>query len=168
MDPNFGAVCGITKGEVLTKMQDYIEQLALANKWTIDEAVAQLTQQYDGYHFTWPSSDIFNLLTVPYCDNANSEGHYQQMLYIIFSLFGRYVEVEVHTPRGRVDVVMISSNTLYLFELKLNKDAATAIEQINLKDYASKFALCNLPIVKVGINFDSEQRTITDWEIVRK
>ena len=31
MDPNFGAVCGITKEEVLTKMQDYIEQLALAN-----------------------------------------------------------------------------------------------------------------------------------------
>ena len=105
---------------------------------------------------------------MPYCDNANSEGHYQQMLYVIFSLFGRYVEVEVHTPRGRVDEVMPSSNTLYLFELKLNKDAATAIEQINLKDYASKFALCNLPIVKVGINFDSEQRTITDWEIVRK
>ena len=73
---------------------------------------------------------------MPYCDNANSEGHYQQMLYVIFSLFGRYVEVEVHTPRGRVDVVMISSNTLYLFELKLNKDAATAVEQINLKDYA--------------------------------
>ena len=168
MDPKFGAICGITKEEVLTKMQDYIEQLALTNEWTIDEAVAQLTQQYDGYHFTWPSSDIFNLLTVPYCDNANSEGHYQQMLYVIFSLFGRYVEVEVHTPRGRVEVVMISSNTLYLFELKLNKDAATAIEQINLKDYASKFALCNLPIVKVGINFDSEQRTITDWEIVRK
>ena len=60
MDPNFGAVCGITKEEVLTKMQDYIEQLALDNEWTIDEAVAQLTQQYDGYHFTWPSSDIFN------------------------------------------------------------------------------------------------------------
>ena len=31
MDPNFGAICGITKEEVLTKMQDYIEQLALAN-----------------------------------------------------------------------------------------------------------------------------------------
>ena len=60
MDPNFGAICGITKEEVVTKMQDYIEQLALANEWTIDEAVAQLTQQYDGYHFTWPSSDIFN------------------------------------------------------------------------------------------------------------
>ena len=104
------------------------------------------------------------LLTVPYCDNANSEGHYQQMLYIIMSLLGQFngLDVEVHTPRGRVDMVMRSPDTLYLFELKLNKDAATAMKQINLKDYASKFALCNLPIVKVGINFDSEQRTISD------
>ena len=305
MDPNFSGICGITKEEVLTKMQDYLEEIAIANEWTHEEAVHQLTQQYDGYHFTWPSPDIFNpfsllnamqdrrlesywfasgtptyliemlrkfyivpskignnralasafdaptesmksilpllyqsgyitikdynsasrlytldipngeirvglmesllpnyvarrweagmtvigkmyralyynnldemfrllqayLLTVPYCDNANSEGHYQQMLYIIFSLFGRYVEVEVHTPRGRVDVVMLSSNTIYLFELKLNKDAAAAIGQINLKDYASKFALSNLPVVKVGINFDSERRTISDWEIVRE
>ena len=42
------------------------------------------------------------LLTVPYCDNANSEGHYQQMLYVIFSLFGRYVDVEVHTPTNQL------------------------------------------------------------------
>ena len=35
------------------------------------------------------------LLTVPYCNNANSEGHYQQMLYVIFSLLGRYVDVEL-------------------------------------------------------------------------
>ena len=304
MDPNFGAICGITKEEVLTKMQDYIEQLAVANEWTNDEAVDQLTKQYDGYHFTWPSSDIFNpfsllnamqdkrldcywfasgtptylvemmrkfntlpadltkmegsaydfdaptegmttimpllyqsgyitikdydkqfgsytlsipnkevrigltralvpayvntsplvagntarnmarclvkedidgmlkllqtfLSTIPYCNDANSEGHYQQVLYIIFTLLSDYfTDVEVHTPRGRVDMVMRSSGTIYLFELKLNKDAATAMKQINLKDYASKFALCNLPIVKVGINFDSEQRTISDWEIV--
>ena len=42
------------------------------------------------------------------------------------------------------------------------------MEQINLKDYASKFALSNLPVVKVGINFDSESCTISDWEIVRE
>ena len=305
MDPNYDAVCGITMEEVLTQMQDYIEQLATANEWSYEEAVGQLKQQYDGYHFTWPSADLFNpfsllnamqdrrlesywfasgtptyliemlrkfhvvpskignnralssafdaptesmksilpllyqsgyitikgynsasrlytldipnseirigllesllpnyvaecadeggttigdmyiallhndldemfrllqsyLLTVPYCDNAHSEGHYQQMLYIIFSLLGRYVEVEVHTPRGRVDMVMRSSDTLYLIELKLNRDAAAAMEQINLKDYCSKFALSHLPIVKVGLNFDSERRTISDWEIVRE
>ena len=105
------------------------------------------------------------LLTVPYCDNANSEGHYQQLLYVIFSLFGRYVEVEVHTPTGRVDIVMKTGKALYLFELKLNKSAQAAINQIDLKDYSSKFALSGLPIVKVGINFDPERRTIGDWKV---
>ena len=105
------------------------------------------------------------LLTVPYCDNANSEGHYQQMLYVIFSLFGRYVDVEVHTPTGRVDIVMKTAKALYLFELKLNMSAQAAINQIDLKDYSSKFALAGLPIVKVGINFDPERRTIGDWKV---
>ena len=101
---------------------------------------------------------------MPYCDNANSEGHYQQLLYVIFSLFGRYVDVEVHTPTGRVDIVMKTARALYLFELKLNKSAQAAMDQIDLKDYASKFALSGLPIVKVGINFDPERRTIGDWK----
>ena len=107
------------------------------------------------------------LLTVPYCDNANSEGHYQQMLYIIFSLLGQFrgLDVEVHTPTGRVDMVLRTKQALYLFELKLNKSAQTAMDQINLKDYASKFALSGLPIVKVGIRFDPERRTIGEWKI---
>ncbi len=37
-----------------------IERLAQKNKWTYDETVRLLAQQYDGYHFTWPSPDIFN------------------------------------------------------------------------------------------------------------
>ena len=106
------------------------------------------------------------LLTVPYCDNANSEGHYQQVLYIIFTLVtGYFADVEVHTPTGRVDMVLRTKQDLYLFELKLNKSAQAAMDQINLKDYASKFDLSGLPIVKVGINFDPERRTIGDWRI---
>ena len=110
------------------------------------------------------------LLTVPYCDNANSEGHYQQILYIVFSLLGQVngLEVEVHTPTGRVDMVLKTKTTLFLFELKLNKSAEAAMNQIDLKDYKSKFALCGLPIVKVGINFDSEKRTIGEWRINRE
>ena len=108
------------------------------------------------------------LLTIPYCDNASSEGHYQQMLYIIFSLLGQYdnLDVEVRTPTGRVDMVMRTDKALYLFELKINKSAAAAMKQIDLKDYPARFAMCGLPIVKVGINFDDERRTIGDWEIV--
>ena len=40
------------------------------------------------------------LSTVPYCDNTNYEGHYQQLFYIIFSLFGMYVDVRCVPPRG--------------------------------------------------------------------
>ena len=304
MDPQFAGICGITKEEVLTQTQDYIKALGDANEWTYEETVERLRRQYDGYHFTWPSPDLFNpfsllqafnlrridsywfasgtptyliemmrrfdtlpsdinrmeamssefdaptegmqsiipllyqsgyvtikgydreaelytldipnkevriglmrsllplyapkvsgrgmtmaakmslalrnddidgalellqayLLTVPYCDNANSEGHYQQMLYIIFSFLGHFngLDVEVHTPTGRVDMVMRTQKALYLFELKLNKNAQTAMNQIDLKDYASKFSLTGLPVVKVGINFDSERRTISDWKI---
>ena len=107
------------------------------------------------------------LLTIPQCDNTNYEGHYQQLLYVIFSLMGRYVDVEVRTSNGRVDMVMNAGNTLYLFELKLNKSADAAMQQINLKDYPSRFALCGLPIVKVGMNFDMERHTIEDWKIER-
>lgn len=98
-------------------------------------------------------------------ENANSEGHYQQFLYVIFSLLGRYVEVEVHTPTGRVDIVMKTAKALYLFEHKLNMSAKAAIKQIDLKDYSSKFALSGLAIVKVGINFEPERRTIGDWKV---
>ena len=105
------------------------------------------------------------LSTVPYCDRTDYEGHYQQMLYIIFSLLGAYVDVEVRTPRGRVDMVMRTATTLYVVELKLNQSAEAAMQQIDLKNYPERFALCGLPVVKVGINFDMERHTLKDWMI---
>lgn len=105
------------------------------------------------------------LATVPYCNNADSEGHYQQMMYVIFSILDNYVDVEVRTPSGRVDMVLRTATHLYLFELKLNKDADAAMKQINLKEYPKRFALSGLPIVKVGVNFDVATHNITDWKI---
>ena len=107
------------------------------------------------------------LSTVPYCDRTDYEGHYQQMLYIIFSLLGIYVDVEVRTPSGRVDMVMRTATTLYVVELKLNQSAEVAMQQIDLKNYPERFALCGLPMVKVSINFDMERHTLKDWMITR-
>ena len=104
--------------------------------------------------------------TVPYCNNTNYEGHYQQVLFIIFTLLTHFVvDVEVHTPNGRVDVVMETEDTLYLIELKLNKSAQAAMQQINLKQYDQRFARCGKPIVKVGVNFDAKKGNIEDWTI---
>ena len=83
-----------------------------------------------------------------------------------FSLLTDYlVDVEVHTPNGRVDIVMLSRTNLYLIEIKMNKDAHSAMQQINLNDYARRFALCGKPIVKVGVNFDAKKGSIEDWMI---
>ena len=78
---------------------------------------------------------------------------------------GNYVDVEVRTPQGRVDMVLRTPSTLYVIELKLDKSAEAAMEQIDLKDYPERFALCGLPVVKVGINFSTEKRTIEGWKI---
>ena len=76
------------------------------------------------------------------------------------------VDVEVRTPKGRVDIVLRTATHVYLVELKLNKSADAAIRQIEIKDYAQRFALCGLPIVKVGINFDMQKHTLADWKVV--
>ena len=104
--------------------------------------------------------------TIPYCANTDYEGHYQQMFYVIFSLLTAWmVDVEVHTPNGRVDIVIMTKTRLYLIELKLNQSAQVAMRQINLKNYRQRFALSGLPVTKVGVNFDSASHNITDWVI---
>ena len=61
-------------------------------------------------------------------------------------------------------MVMITEKALYLFGFKIN--AVISMDKIDLNDYPSRFALCRLPIIKVGINFNAEKRTIGDWKIV--
>ena len=303
MDDEYAGICGITKEELLTQMSEDIDALAAKHGLTREETIAKLKENYDGYHFSPSSPDVFNpfsllncfekkqfgaywfasgtptylinmmkkfevlpseigrleaeesefdaptetmstlipllyqsgyitikdynrefnyftldvpnkevkvgltkalipsyvtrntllttntarriaqclakqdmegalqllqtyLGTVPYCDNTHYEGHYQQVFFIIFSLLTDYlVDVEVHTPNGRVDIVMLSRTNLYLIEIKMNKDAQTAMQQINLKNYDQRFALCGKPIVKVGVNFDAEKGNIEDWVI---
>ena len=260
LDDEYAGVCGITKEELLTQMSEDIDVLAEALEMTREETIAKLKENYDGYHFSPASPDVFNpysllncfddknfgaywfssgtptylinmlrkfkvlpakigrslarssafdaptenlktitpllyqsgyitikgydkmsqlftldlpnkeikvglfesllpyylegmyaeegdvaiaqmsvlirqgdmdgalrllqefLGTVPYCNNTNYEGYYQQVLFIIFTLLTHFVvDVEVHTPNGRVDVVMETEDTLYLIELKLNK-----------------------------------------------
>ena len=302
MDAEYAGICGITEEELTGQLSDYVDSIADNQGKTHDEVLQQLKKNYDGYHFSWPSPDIFNpfslltafakrkigsywfasgtptyliemmrkfgvapsqigpteamasafdaptermtslipllyqsgyltikdyyeedniyvldipnkeiriglmesllpsyvqggfntglvtvskmnrllrqddldgmlrllqqyLLTIPQCDNTNYEGHYQQLLFVIFSLLGEYVDVEVRTATGRVDMVMQAFGKLYLFELKLNRSAAAAMQQINLNDYPARFSQSGLPIVKVGINFDTATRTLSDWVI---
>ena len=60
-EPEYAAICGITKNEVLEYFKPEIKKLAEYEGWTFDEAVAQLTAYYDGYHFSRRNMvDVFN------------------------------------------------------------------------------------------------------------
>ena len=73
MRTDYAGVCGITKEEMLTQMTDYLDDFAEAQQTTREGAIAGLKQQYDGYHFTWPSPDIFNPFSLL---NALQDGDY--------------------------------------------------------------------------------------------
>ncbi|MCF0188512.1 MAG: PD-(D/E)XK nuclease domain-containing protein [Bacteroidaceae bacterium] len=103
--------------------------------------------------------------TVPYCRDINHEGHWQQMLYVVFSLFGARCQTEVHTSHGRIDLTMLIRGTRYIVEVKLDGSAQAALDQINEKRYAGRYALDNTPIIKIGVNFSTAEHTITDWKI---
>ena len=56
----YAAICGITQGEMLEQMHEYIERLAVSQEMSKEETLQKLKEKYDGYHFTWPSPDIYN------------------------------------------------------------------------------------------------------------
>ena len=63
-EPEYAAICGITKEELLRDFKPEINKLAEYEDWTYDEAVANLTAYYDGYHFSRRNMvDVFN----PFC-----------------------------------------------------------------------------------------------------
>lgn len=67
MDEPYGAICGITKEELLTQMSDDIDELAQHLELNREETVLELKKHYDGYHFCWPSPDVFNPYSLLNC-----------------------------------------------------------------------------------------------------
>ena len=107
------------------------------------------------------------LETVPYCNNTSYEGHYQQMMYVIFALLTDYqIAVEQHTAKGRIDITLETASTIYVMELKFGKSAPEALEQIGSKRYDKAFAMKNKKVVKVGLNFAVKDEVNTlEWVI---
>ena len=108
------------------------------------------------------------LETVPYCDNTNYEGHWQQTLYIMFALLTNYrISVEPHTAKGRIDITMETADTIYVMELKFNKSAEEALAQIEAKHYADAYKMSGKKVVKIGLNFTvKDEVNCLEWKIV--
>ena len=96
---------------------------------------------------------------------ATVEGFYEYTLYLVFSMLNVYVRTQVKCAGGRTDMVVWMPDTTYVFELKLRGTAQEALDQINDRGYAIPYITDGRRVVKVGILFSLESRTIEDWAI---
>ena len=95
-----------------------------------------------------------------------AEGFYEWTFYLIFSMLNVYVQTQVKCARGRADMVVFMPDTIYVMELKLNGTAQDALDQINDKGYALRYATDPRPVVKVGMGFSIEKRALTEFKII--
>ena len=102
---------------------------------------------------------------IPYELARDREVHYQNILYIIFKLMGFYVQVEYHTSRGRIDLVLQTQDYVYVMEFKLNGSADEALAQIREKGYAAPFAKDVRTVYRIGVNFSDELRNIQEVKV---
>ncbi|NDV59249.1 ATP-binding protein [Bacteroides sp. 519] len=97
---------------------------------------------------------------IPYELNDKTERHYQVVFYIVFKLIGEFVQAEVRSAIGRADAVVYTQNQIYVFEFKLNGTAEEAMQQIDEKGYLIPYTADNRKLVKVGVEFNKEERNI--------
>lgn len=106
---------------------------------------------------------------IPYIEASEGlrrkECFYETIVYVVFSMMNRYVQTQVKTARGRADVVMQTADSVYVMELKLDSSADDALKQIDDKQYLLPYSVSNKKLIKVGINFCSQTRTIDEWKI---
>ena len=64
MQPEFSAICGITEEELHSLFKEDIIMLADKYKCTEEEMRIRLKEQYDGYHFSEDSADLYNPFSI--------------------------------------------------------------------------------------------------------
>lgn len=104
--------------------------------------------------------------SMPYHYDNTKEADFQTIMYIIFSLLGMYVKVEVSSSLGRADAIVETSDYVYIIEYKLDKTADAALQQIEEKHYADPYLSDPRKLVRVGMNFSSELRGLESWKMV--
>jgi hypothetical protein len=93
------------------------------------------------------------------------EHYFQTVIYLIFTLLGKFVLCEMHTAEGRIDCKVETAKFIYLFEFKRDESADKALQQIEDKNYAFPFAADHRKLYKIGVSFSSENRELNDWKV---
>ena len=106
---------------------------------------------------------------LPYGTNeAYVERDFQNVVYIVFMLLGKYVRTEIYSAKGRADCIVETADYVYIFEFKRDATADEALAQIEEKGYAIPYLADGRMVYKVGAAFDSTERTLSEWKVMRQ
>ena len=110
---------------------------------------------------------LFALL--PYPTGADTEAiteqNFQNVIFMALTMMGKYARTEVHSAKGRADCILETDDYVYVFEFKRDVSAAEALKQIEEQGYAVPYSTDKRKLFKIGVNFSSTERNITEWEV---
>ena len=111
---------------------------------------------------------LFALL--PYPTGADTEAiteqNFQNVIFMALTMMGKYARTEVHSAKGRADCILETDDYVYVFEFKRDVSAAEALKQIEEQGYAAPYSTDKRKLFKIGVNFSSAERNITEWEVL--
>lgn len=96
-------------------------------------------------------------------DAAKTEAHYYIIFYFFFRMLYNEVNAEVRSAKGACDILIKTPKYIYVVEIKIDSSAEAALNHIEKNGYATPHITDGREVIKLGINFSTETRNITDW-----
>ena len=147
---------------------NYLKTQEIPISW-VQEAFRQL---HRGDVETFCESLTAFLSSIPYDSHESlkdikaTEKHFQYTFYLLLRLIGVYclaIKVEDRQSYGRVDCTLELKDYVYIFEFKMEGSADEALQQIEARGYTKPYATDPRQVIRIGMNFSSETRTIAEW-----
>jgi hypothetical protein len=105
--------------------------------------------------------------TKKYHDMETTEQYYHDLYHFFFSMMCNLVTSEVRNSTGATDVVITTPKYIYVVEIKIDSTPDVALNQIDEKGYAVPYMAGQRAVIKVGVNFSTAEKTLSDWKVVQ-
>jgi hypothetical protein len=102
-----------------------------------------------------------------FSDLQATEQYYHNLYHLFFKMLCNQVNSEVRNSTGSTDVVITTPRFVYVVEIKINSKVKVALDQIDKKGYAVPYLAGERAVYKIGVNFSTETRTLSEWKVVK-
>ncbi len=154
----------VKQGFLRFLMEKYIPITSSARGFAVTDFVVAVR---DGEPQTFMRKMDSLVASVPYSEKGASEAHFQNVIYLLFTLMGYFCQTEVRTSDGRIDLRVETDRYIYIFEFKIDSTAEAAMEQIREKNYWLADAESGKQIYLIAANFDTQTARLTPPVIER-